>query len=75
MGAARIITNLDYSIRFTRMFETLKWQPIKTILNKRKLITMMIKVLKGMEPNCLKTLFHVCNNTSCQLRTIADRMA
>ena len=30
---------------------------------------MMFKVLKGIAPNCLKMLFHVCNNTSYPLRT------
>ena len=29
----------------------------------------MFKVLKGIAPNCLKMLFHVCNNTSYPLRT------
>ena len=66
--AARIITNSDYSIRSTQIFETLQWQPIKTIFDKRELI-MMFKVLKGMAPDYLKTLFHICNNTSYSLRT------
>ena len=30
---------------------------------------MMFKVLKGMAPDYLKTLFHVCNNTSYSFRT------
>ena len=30
---------------------------------------MMFKVLKGMPPDYLKSLFHVCNNTSYSLRT------
>ena len=34
--AARIITNSDYSIRSTQIFETLQWQPIKTIFDKRE---------------------------------------
>ena len=29
---------------------------------------MMFKVLKGMAPNYLKMLFHVCNNTSYPLQ-------
>ena len=29
----------------------------------------MFKVLKGMAPNYLKMLFHVCNNTRYPLRT------
>ena len=72
--AARIITNSDYSIRFTQTFETLQWQPIKAILDKRELI-MMFKVLKGMAPNYLKMLFHVCNNTSYPLRTSNLKMS
>ena len=51
--AARITTNSDYSIRSTQIFETLQWQPIKAILDKRELI-MMFKVLKSMAPNYLK---------------------
>ena len=30
---------------------------------------MMFKVLKGMAPDYLRTLFHICNNTSYSLRT------
>ena len=43
----RIITNSDFSIRSTKIFETLQWHLIKTTLDKRELI-MMFNVLKGV---------------------------
>ena len=61
--AARVITSSDYSIRSVQIFETLQWQSIKTILDKRELI-MMFKVLNGMAPNYLTMLFHKRNNTA-----------
>ncbi len=42
----------DYSIRSHQIFETLQWQPIKTILDKRELLLMFI-IIKGKAPNYL----------------------
>ena len=56
--ATRVITSSDYSIRSVQICETLQWQPIKIILDKRELI-MMFKVLNGMAPNYLTMLFYI----------------
>ena len=66
--AARIITSSDYSIRSHQIFETLQWQPIKTILDKRELL-LMFKIIKGKAPNYLTMLFSNCNNINYQLRS------
>ena len=66
--AARVITSSDFSIRSVQIVETLQWQSIKTMLDKRELI-MMFKVSNGMAPNYLTMLFHKCNNTNYHLRT------
>ena len=41
--AAQIITNSDYSIRSTQIFETLQWQPIKAVLDKRELTRRLLR--------------------------------
>ncbi len=66
--AARIITSSDYSIRSHQIFETLQWQPIKTILDKRELL-LMFKIIKGKAPNYLTMLLSNCNNINYQLRS------
>ena len=58
--AARIITNSDYTIRSSQVFETLEWHPIKKLLDKRDL-TMMFKILKNMAHNYLTKVFRNSN--------------
>ena len=70
--AARVITSSNYSIRSVQIFETLQWQSIKTMLDKRELI-MMFKVLNGMAPYYLTMLFHKCNNTNYHLYVLIMR--
>ena len=53
------MTNSDYTIRTSQVFETLQWHPIKKLLDKRDL-TMMFKILKNMAPNYLTTMFRKC---------------
>ena len=48
--------------------ETLQWQPMKTILDKRELL-LMFKIIKGKAPNYLTMLFSNCNNINYQLRS------
>jgi hypothetical protein len=48
--AARIMTNSDYSIRSSLIFQNLSWKPLELILKKRDLF-MTFKALKGMLPN------------------------
>ena len=60
--AARIITNSDYSIRSSLIFQNLGWKPIELILKKRDLF-ITFKALKGMLPNYISQLFHTCENS------------
>ena len=66
--AARIITNSDYTIRSSQVFETLQWHPIKKLIDKRDL-TMMFKILKNVAPNYLTTMFRKCDNSNYSLRS------
>ena len=66
--AARIITNSDYSIRSSLIFQNLGWKPIELILKKRDLF-ITFKALKGMLPNYISQLFHTCENSDYDLRS------
>ena len=66
--AARIITNLDYTIRSTDIFQKLSWKPLELILRKRDLL-MTFKAINGMLPEHVTQLFHTCENSGYVLRS------
>lgn len=66
--AARIITNSDYTIRSSAIFQKLNWKPLDLILKKRDLF-MTFKAIKGMLPEYIADLFHTCENSGYELRS------
>ena len=66
--AARIITNSDYTIRSSDIFQKLSWKPLDLILKKRDLF-MTFKAINGMLPEYITQLFHTCENSGYVLRS------
>jgi hypothetical protein len=66
--AARIITNSDYTIRSSDIFQKLSWKPLDLILKKRYLF-MTFKAINGMLPEYVTQLFHTCENSGYVLRS------
>ena len=66
--AARIITNSDYTIRSSDIFQKLSWKPLDLISKKRDLF-MTFKAINGMLPEYVTQLFHTCENSGYVLRS------